>query len=301
MAPTRNKRLINPVPVPRPSPSTLSPKKQIKLDGCGREENVQMWYDLLAWGAVQAGRKTPLLVENCHNGPNTPTRSPEWCPFHQYRASTDIAPVFGSVLANINTIPAIAAANLSFPGCWAYADMLEVGVTNAQNMPGVLSHTEARTHFGLWCVTSQPLILGLDLTNKTVVDSVWDILTNTEAIAIDQDYAGHSGTLFYSAPALVPMAPCGWWLPNCSWPAAQFWSKPLSGGDVAVLLVNNDDSPQDLTVSFADIPMLPSPAGTFAIRDVHAHASLGSNFVGSFTARGVPSRDSAFLRLSLVS
>ena len=92
----------------------------IKLDGCGQEENVQLWYDLLSWGAKKAGRRA-LLVENCHNGPNQPTREPEWCPFHQYRASTDIAPVYGSILANINTIPAIASGNLSYPGCWAYA------------------------------------------------------------------------------------------------------------------------------------------------------------------------------------
>jgi alpha-galactosidase len=272
----------------------------IKLDGCGQEENVQLWYDLLSWGAAKAGRK-PILVENCHNGGNTPTRDPEWCPFHTYRASTDIAPVYGSILANINTIPALAAANLSYRGCWAYADMLEVGVTNTQNMPSYLSHTEARTHFALWAVTSQPLILGLDLTNATTVDSVWDIVTNTEAVAIDQDYAGHSGTRFYESSQLVPMSPCGWWLPNCSWPSAQYWSKPLSNGDVAVLLVNNGDAPQDLTVSFGDIPLLPNPAGTYAIRDVHAHASLGANFTGAFTAPAVPSRDCAFLRFSLVA
>ena len=80
----------------------------------------------------------------------------------------------------------------------------------------------------------------------------------------------------------------------------QFWSKPLSNGDVAVLLVNNADGPQDLSVKFGDIPLLPtSPSGSYAIYDVHAHKSLGGNFQGSFTATAVPSRDSAFLRISL--
>ena len=107
-----------------------------------------------------------------------------------------------------------------------------------------------------------------------------------------------------SLPNSLPhpaVAPCGWWLPNCSHPSRQYWSKPLSNGDVAVLLVNNDDTSQDLAVQFADIPLLPSPGGTFEIRDVHAHASLGSSFVGSFTAKAVASRDAAFLRFSLVS
>ena len=46
--------------------------------------------------------------------------------------------------------------------------------------------------------------MGLDLTNVTTVNSVWDIVTNYEAIAIDQDYAGHTGTLFYNDSVLVP-------------------------------------------------------------------------------------------------
>ena len=90
----------------------------MKLDGCGAEENVELWYDLFAWTAKQRNHNA-IVIENCHNGPNVPTRVPEWCPFHFYRASTDIAPVFGSILANINAAPALAAANLSFPGCWA--------------------------------------------------------------------------------------------------------------------------------------------------------------------------------------
>ena len=114
--------------------------------------------------------------------------------------------------------------------------MLEVGVTNTQNMPSYLSHTEARTHFALWCVTSSPLILGLDVTNATTLGSVWDIVTNTEAIAVDQDYAGMSGTLFYESANKTAMAPCGWWLANCAWPSQQYWYKRLSGGDVAVLV-----------------------------------------------------------------
>jgi hypothetical protein len=80
--------------------------------------------------------------------------------------------------------------------------MLEVGVTNTQGkVPVPLNHTEARTHFGAWCIVSAPLvcthlaglpssvlrsltlemqILGLNLTDGPTVDSMWDIITNTE-------------------------------------------------------------------------------------------------------------------------
>ena len=60
----------------------------------------------------------PMLLENCHNGGNEPTL--DWCPFHMYRSSRDIRPQWGSILANLETIPPLAAANLSRPGCWAY-------------------------------------------------------------------------------------------------------------------------------------------------------------------------------------
>jgi hypothetical protein len=98
----------------------------IKLDGCGKEENIELWRNLFNWTMQQRGLKTGMLLENCHNGPNTPRRgatpSEDWCPFHMYRASTDIAPVYGSILANLQTIIPLAAQNLSWPGCWAYTD-----------------------------------------------------------------------------------------------------------------------------------------------------------------------------------
>lgn len=180
--------------------------------------------------------------------------------------------------------------------------MLEVGITLAQNMPRTLNLVESRTHFALWCVVSSPLVLGFDPADKANLDSVWPIITNREAIAIDQDYAGYSGTRFYEAPTLVAMSPCGWWLPNCSWPSAQYWSKPLSNGDVAVLLVNNDDVARDLTVQFDDVPMLPGggdPSFKYKLRDVNNKADLGA-FSASFTRPAVASRDSVFLRFSIV-
>ena len=45
---------------------------------------------------------------------------------------SDLRPTFGSVLSNLNASIALLDANLSVPGCWAYLDMMEVGVTNTQ-------------------------------------------------------------------------------------------------------------------------------------------------------------------------
>jgi hypothetical protein len=105
----------------------------IKLDGCGKQENVELWYNLFNWTATMAKTKG-VVIENCHNGPrqgspasispfgpHVPTA--DWCPFHYYRSSTDIRPVYGSILNNLETIPPLAAANLSRPGCYAYPDV----------------------------------------------------------------------------------------------------------------------------------------------------------------------------------
>merc|ERR1711874_871157 len=77
---------------------------------------------------------------------------------------------------------------ISRPDCWAYPDMLEVGY-----FQGTHAVTQSRTHFGAWCIVSSPLILGFDVTNGDLMDSMWDIITNEEAIAVNQAWAGHPG------------------------------------------------------------------------------------------------------------
>jgi hypothetical protein len=211
----------------------------------------------------------------------------------------NIAPVYGSILANLQTIIPLAAQNLSYPSCWAYTDMLEVGVTNKQNMPSVLSFVESRTHFNAWCIISSPLILGLNLSDTETVDSIWPIVSNKEAIAVNQEYAGFSGTIFYSSTEQTQFAPCGWWLANCSFPSVQYLYKPLPAGDTAVLLINSGDSTVNLTLNFTSVPGL-SATTTYSLRDITNQVNLGS-FSNTFTANTVGSRDSVFLRFSLTT
>jgi hypothetical protein len=45
-------------------------------------------------------------------------------------------------------------------------------------------------------VVSSPLTLSHDVTNATVMDAVWPIIANPEAIAVNQAWAGHSGSPF---------------------------------------------------------------------------------------------------------
>ena len=88
----------------------------LKLDGCGKQANIALWYEMFNWTLSNIPGSKPLLLENCHNGPRTGTpaaQSPfgpfaptsDWCPFHMYRSSGDIRPQWGSILSNLQTIP----------------------------------------------------------------------------------------------------------------------------------------------------------------------------------------------------
>lgn len=64
--------------------------------------------------------------------------------------------------------------------------------------PG-LTPEETRSHFGAWCIVSSPLTLSHDVNNDTVMDQIWDVIANPEAIAVNQAWAGHSGSPFKSS------------------------------------------------------------------------------------------------------
>ena len=153
----------------------------IKLDGCGQKLNLEKYADLFG----KYGHK--VVIENCHWGNDL--RTPFSCPYHFARTSQDIVRTWEGFYLNLQTM---ARANgLSGPGCWAYPDMLEVGNMNS-------SFFETRSHFGAWCITSSPLVLSFDLTNNKILKAVWSIITNKDAISVNQAWNGDAGRLLYS-------------------------------------------------------------------------------------------------------
>jgi len=62
--------------------------------------------------------------------------------------------------------------------------MLEVG-------NGGMTFNEYRAHFSLWCLVKSPLLIGCDVTKMS--NETFFILSNTEAIAINQDALGVQG------------------------------------------------------------------------------------------------------------
>lgn len=137
--------------------------------------------------------------------------------------------------------------------------MLEVGVTNVQKSDcgtdgkqtcEPLSVTEAQTHFAAWAIVSAPLVIGFNFSDVDTVHKHWATITNEDAIEVNQDYFGFSGSSFYQSVEKTSHRPCSWWArSDCSFSSAMSWYKPLSGRDgrqstMAILLMNNANKTQ---------------------------------------------------------
>mmetsp|Transcript_11182 Transcript_11182/g.33380 ORF Transcript_11182/g.33380 Transcript_11182/m.33380 type:complete len:439 (+) Transcript_11182:269-1585(+) len=251
----------------------------VKLDNCGDDDGS----GFKARVNHIKNHSAPILVENSNqgNGAGPPRGLPtdtDWCDFHFFRTGGDIGPDFGGVMDKLqrvipftNTTPAI-----SRPGCWAYPDMLEVGNFGyARGAANDQPFVESRTHFGAWCVVSSPLMLGLDVTDADRLDAVWPILSNAEAIAVNQAWYGHPGRLVVDGGGY------------------QVWAKLMANSSQAALAINLGDAPANITVDLATLDL----ADVATARDLWARAPLAANGT-AWTIENLASHDSAFVLFS---
>jgi len=153
------------------------------------------------------------------------------------------------------------------PGHWNDPDMLEVG-------NGGLTPAENRAHFSFWCLFAAPLMAGNDLDAMT--PEIHDILTNAEAIAVNQDPLGMQGRKVRDDGP------------------GEVWMKPLADGSRAVILFNRGTDARPLRVRWEEIGLAPeTPA---LVRDLWKKADVGSH-TGHYQV-SVDGHDVAFLRVS---
>lgn len=245
--------------------------------------------------------------ENCHNGnPTVPVRVAGDridCPMNSFRSSGDIRPQYGSILSNLMSTT-LYNSGLAGPGCFAYPDMLEVGV---YSMPtrgplNFLTRPEARTHFAAWSIVSSPLVLSHDMTNASVMDDVWDIITNREVLAVNDAWVGDAGTLVKKSQEVVEFANCAWGFNRfCNHSATMVWKKHLDGNRTAMLLMNNRNVTSNVSVNWRrDLPSgssIDCPAAGCDVRDIHARKNVGK-FAEEYVARDLAPHDSAFIIVS---
>ena len=164
---------------------------------------------------------------------------------------------------------------------WNDPDMLEAG-----NAP--ITTIQSRSHFSLWCMMASPLIAGNDIRNMS--DSTKIILTNGEAIRVDQDSLGLQGVRVTSGNSEV-------------------WVKKLSSvtsiktdTNYAILFFNrNSGAPASVTAA-----QIASAVGggitagqVYVARDLWAHKDLGEWIAGTYTPpSAIPNNDVFMIRLS---
>jgi alpha-galactosidase len=126
-----------------------------------------------------------------------------------------------------------------------------------------------------WCIMASPLVFGTALT-----PAVLSILSNADAIAIDQDPMGVQGVRVHvSGDPIYTLDEYKNGLVH--WPQ-EVWAKPLATGERAVLVVNhNDSAAATVNISLLDIARVYPPllAGPVTVYDLWTH-SIVANITG---------------------
>lgn len=222
----------------------------IKIDFCGGEENSNFEhldldeeerYTAIRRAIDETGRKDVRINVCRWNYPGTWVGNVG----DSWRISQDIAPNWRSVkdIISQNLYLSAYAGN----GRYNDMDMLEVGRG--------MSEEEDRTHFGLWCIMSSPLLIGCDL--NSITPETLALLKNQELTALNQDKLG--------LQAYVAKADNGVYL----------LVKDLHrkyGTTRAVAVYNSTDEPRDFTLTFDDVNL----GGNVKVRDLFKNEDMGS-------------------------
>ncbi|MFI9355309.1 NPCBM/NEW2 domain-containing protein [Streptomyces lydicus] len=234
----------------------------LKYDNCNNQGvDAKQRYRTMRDALKATGR--PIVYSICEWGENKPW---EWASDvgHLWRTTGDISDSWSSMLD-------IAKQNLPLapyagPGHWNDPDMLEVG-------NGGMTDTEYRSHFSLWAMMSAPLLIGSDLRKAT--PETFEILSNKDVIALDQDALGKQATVLKSDSGRWTLV------------------KQLADGGRAVALFNETGQPQRITTTARDAG-LPQSAG-YRLRDLWQHRD--THTTGTISAT-VPAHGTTVFRVT---
>ena len=206
-------------------------------------------YEKMHQAILKAGR--PMVFSMCQYGLGEVWT---WGPRvggNMWRTSNDMNDTYERMMSIADRQARLA--RYAGPGHWNDPDFLEVG-------NGGMNYEEQKTHFSMWALMAAPLMAGNDLT-KVIRGDEEVFWLNREVIAVDQDALARAGDRVWQEGPL------------------EVWAKPLSGGEVAVGLVNQLESPTHVTVRLEDVGV----SGDAQARDLWEHKDLGIVH-GSYTA-----------------
>jgi alpha-galactosidase len=191
--------------------------------------------------------------------------------WHENGAKEGVVLVNGGLWDIINN--EIGHSPYAGPGHWNDPDMLQVGIVGfGDTHPSRLTPDEQITHISMWCMLAAPLLIGCDMTRLDEFTTA--ILSNDEALDIDQDPLGHEADLV-----------------SRDSDNREVWARPLSDGTWAVALLNGMDYDTKITADLSKIGI----KGAQKVRDLWLHQDVGT-FDGSYTTL-VPSHCTVLLKI----
>ena len=250
----------------------------LKYDWCSNEgQKAEAAYRTMSDALKASGR--PIVFSICEWGENEPWTWGKGIG-HLWRVTADIRDCYqckfdwGGV--GVLDIIDIMAELYPYagPGHWNDAEMLAVG-------NGGMTHDENITHFSMWCMLATPLMAGNDL--RKMDTETREILTNKEAIAVNQDSLGQQARRFMDMGE------------------KEIWAKPLANGELAVCFLNRTEQVWKLdhdwkrqTIYFANDVNIHKQE--YVVRDLWQHKDLGTT--KEHTKYDIPGHGVLMVRLS---
>jgi alpha-galactosidase len=201
----------------------------LKYDWCNTDGlKAEGAYLTMRDALYEAGR--PIVFSICEWGDNKPW---EWGAKigHLWRTTGDIYPCFDceykhDTWSSWGVMKIIEMRGdlrkYAGPNHWNDPDMMEVG--------NGMSVCEDRAHFSMWCMLAAPLIAGNDIRNMS--KETHEILTNKEAIAINQDTLGIQGFKYLFKDSV------------------EIWVKPLARGNWGVCFLNRSETVEKINFNW---------------------------------------------------
>jgi len=235
----------------------------LKFDWCNTEGvNAKEAYATMAKAIRAAGR--PMIFSLCEWGQHLPWK---WAAKdgQLWRSTGDIGNYFDESVEKNGWKP-LSVLNIldrqdsirqyAGPGHWNDPDMLEVG--------NGMKYNEDKAHFSLWCMLAAPLMAGNDL--RKMSEQTTAILTNKEAIAIDQDALGTECFRYYSFDGI------------------EIFVKPLANNELAVCLLNRSNRAQVVNYDWKAHPIIDKITKmeidfnktAYKLRDIWAKKEVGT-------------------------
>ncbi len=254
----------------------------LKYDWCNTEGLCAEGAYMTIRDAIRtAGR--PMVLSICEWGNNQPW---EWGKDvgHLWRTTGDITNCFDCVVDHgtwkswgVMYILDMQEGLRQYagPDHWNDPDMLEVG--------NGMSVNEDRAHFSMWCMLAAPLIAGNDIRN--ISKETFEILTNKEVIAIDQDSLGIQGFKYSSVDSV------------------EIWFKPLVDNEWALCILNRNGVDKEIVFDWQKEKVidelfnreLDTQNNTYRLKDLWKHEFIGKT--NQPLKAVIPSHDVLMLRL----